>query len=289
MCASVVLANLLACGDSSASSEPGDLDPKAAGGGAGSGDTSGQPVALEDFASAFAEASCAAVGPCCAGAGLTYDSEVCQTTVRQLVAAEWLSDIDGPTYDATVAGDCIAAVRASGSTCDSGTAQPTGPACLALNGAGDDEARREGEGCDASCFLSEGGGRHCYSRVTAVPEIRGNCYSGDGLFCNDDNMCESLGGTGDACTSGHGCEGNAACSGGLCGPPLAVGGDCDTAFECEPGLYCDWRDGCAELRPEGAECADPEECESGRCASGFCAASNQGAPDDKLLSLSCVH
>lgn len=53
-----------------------------------------------------------------------------------------------------------------------------------------------------------------------------------------------------------------------------VGGDCDSSWDCAPGLFCDVipqaTARCVSRRPNGAPCASEAQCSSGRCVNNLC-------------------
>jgi hypothetical protein len=91
----------------------------------------GGPIVLEEFAPAYAAATCDNIGPCCRRDGTPYDRTTCYENAKSLILAT-IAKQAGPnvTYDASAARDCVNAHGAALRTCARSTTNATNDPCL---------------------------------------------------------------------------------------------------------------------------------------------------------------
>ncbi len=211
---------------------------------------SGTTVGFADFPSEAARADCRLLFACCTPAeiggiwapGVTTEAE-CIASYESYLRSEALAlqphlDLGRLSWDASAAGDCIAAIDAARCPDLFGASdvlagvlvQPTGrsassvPACgrrlvghVALAAQCDFDA----ECTSGLCPDDTVGPRAC----TALPAEGETCTTRcrDGLYCDSriaDPRCRVPGPDGSACTPGldEACAGGSTCNGGTCGP-----------------------------------------------------------------------
>jgi len=277
--------------------------------GGSTSDGGAAPVARQDFGSEAADALCTLLAGCCQSVGFAYDGAACRSGFSTVAEA----DLSNPkiTFDANVAGQCLAAVRsgtcnvtdgfesscrgvfngtvAGGGVCASSAEcrRPEGGIALCESGICSPRPRgTAGDACSSTCTES-GSSISCSSTVTAVGGSGGSpsagpsgCYTNDGLTCGTTGTCVPLAQVSEPCTS-LSCVKGAFCDfkTGLCAPVLTVGSDCSGSNDCEASAYCDLSTRkCATKKPDGASCQSSSECAGKACTSGRCASTTLATP-----------
>ncbi len=207
-------------------------------------------------------------------------------------------------YDAQAAGDCMADIQLTLSSCGNtgvqvpvcasmctGTAAP-GASC-AMNwdcassdagtavcelAMGDTSATNScklevhatvGDSCNQTCAASsDGNGTICTYLNAPSTSVDLECYVSDGLYCAPDAICRPLVGPGGSCTNQTACQAGYYCdlTSSTCVPNVAAGAACPRQVECSSNDYCDNNNTCAPKKVAGAACSGTiGECERGRC------------------------
>jgi hypothetical protein len=225
----------------------------AAGCGGGTGAGGGTPVPAAEFPARFASAWCGLIQRCCQASGGT-PTNVCEADITaEITAMGTEAAADGATWEAGIAGQCLAAIATA--DCAGTNVQ----ALVALLNTCDDTWRGivpAGGACMtyASCAelpVSGGAtaGASCVNSM-CVPVVRQPV----GAPCDNTTfVC-------DAFTGG--------CAGGMCvaipGPGQACAGDCRVGSTCRNNV-------CDPLLGLGAACTVDNDCISDRCSAGKCA------------------
>src|SRR5579883_3022715 len=83
------------------------------------GNGNNPPVQASAFATSYAHAICDNVASCCQTNGLAYDANNCLTSAQGIVHGLLVNPAvaAGATYDASAAGDCVAAIKAAVTAC----------------------------------------------------------------------------------------------------------------------------------------------------------------------------
>ena len=271
-------------------------------GGSSVTDESAAPVPEGQFVESYAAAICDNIGLCCQETGDTYAPDKCRTLLEtELRETLPQSENDAVSFNATLAGNCIAAAAKTAKSC--GSEDNLDAACEGVftgKLAEGDPCRFDLEcaapaGGEAYCdMVDEGGAMKCVvtprgasgdacgmtctehgssTECSGSGTMVGNaiCYTNDGLYCADNGSCAQLSAVGDACTY-DGCVHGAYCDeSGACAPLKSVGESCAGWGECVDGAVCMDDGVCATPKPVGAACTSYSECENG-CEGGFCAA-----------------
>jgi len=257
-------------------------------------DDSPAPIAVADFGATWAEAVCAAEGPCCESAGVPYDRPSCTAIATELLRARIEGRMNGrQRYEPSLARPCIDAWVRLARSCGPTSAaqqreayaicaavfaglQPDGAACESeadcaspgsscIGGTGSARCAHItlaanhgalGAACKLTCDSSE-----CnVGNAFGYPEIVG-CYLDDGLSCGVSQTCAAPGKLGEACVPDS-CARGAYCEAGLCAP-LRDSGPCDDGRlrACSSASYC--ADGECQLKlPNGSPCSSIDACQA---------------------------
>jgi hypothetical protein len=212
-------------------------------------------LSSEEFLSTY----CATLAPCCARLALPTDGAACRAAAPSA------------PFRASMATDCLGALRASSDTC----AHPLPPACgRAFTVAA--ASKRLGEPCATTqeCLLSPQGPVTCAG--AGLPSARCQVAlagkEGDGPCVGTvdgpltvpaaDPAAGSLKGYLCAVADGLWCDEASA----KCAQTKPAGAPCVSFGECGPGRYCEDASGkCAARKNLGATCAVDEECPSAIC------------------------
>jgi hypothetical protein len=243
-----------------------------------------------------AAAICDGLGSCCRSAGFPFDDAACRN--------QWVTGMssEAPTstavsYDANVAGECVASLRPYVAAC--GTAPtPTTDACARIyvgtkpEGAAcqsDEECARPAQGfayCnDGAITSADAGTSSTPVCVVEGPEVHGTVGQGCSMTCTTDGSGESCGASGSfgsadggspTPTPGVACFTN---DGVYCSPSYTcqrmaeVGGACDLGG-CVRGAYCDSTSRvCVALGQPGAACSGQTCVDTAFCGTaGVCEA-----------------
>lgn len=275
------------------------------GGGGGTGEPTGPPVAFELYCDRFAEIVCDAALACDCIDHNSHDE--CLFFVR---ATECEDDVEEPvnegrvSFDQVQAGWCLAGLRiiladcsldddrwpqacdrlligivAEGDECDDDDECTAGldchhDKCSRLPGQGD-QCGGEDQICASDL--------NCADDSTCHPYGKTNDPCGDGVYCDDDlycdprtNSCQPMLTVGTDC--GHdeyACDDDLYCSPstGKCAAYPSSGGDCqDSGGDCDDDLYCGSEGTCLPQQPSGTDCTDDEQCLSWECEEAKCTA-----------------
>jgi hypothetical protein len=263
-----------------------------------------------DPAAAFIGQYCDIYKPCCTAAGLPGDGKACRALFASSTSAK-------AKYDDTAGQACLTGLeqQSGQSGFCTGDIVPPSACTQALGGmmAGtciqdsDCPASSQGDVRCVSGFVNSvqmrkcqvqirgaAGSTPCVGSVRAgvtlysgtitgdIPDQGYLCSSDDGLRC-DGTACVALTANGGQCELYTDCVVAAFCDAatGACGARRMPGASCiGEALECQDGAYCD--DGtmlCTIKRDMGASCTDNEQCMTGNCLNGACAATPSGGPN----------
>jgi hypothetical protein len=238
------------------------------------------PVASQDFARDYAQASCAQSARCnlldaaliaaCEGsvgavlgddvqkgiaAGrIHYDEDLARSCIDGIRGAPCLRD----GLPDSVQADCLAAVSgtvAPGASC-TGLFECAGGLCVPSTAGACPSACPTVLGPAASCSLHQG------------PE----CDVRQSLTCIQ-GQCRTPGKDGAACDTDLDCDTEHVCSAGTCAPLLGQDAECDGDAACQAGLAC-IEERCVQRAGEGAPCArTPDEADAAfrfaQCSEGL--------------------
>jgi hypothetical protein len=281
-------------------------------------------IAIDDLPRAMADALCNTIGPCCARAGLPHDAAKCLIEAEKRLAFGIAQNRKaGIFYDGVAARACVDAYVSAGRTC--GDNSEIDRACRKVfTGAlgmgetcGDSRECTPGGYCQRTAGASTGqcvngallhgkvGGacgesctRFDAQEVTACSglstSVSTQCYSNDGLYCNDAHVCAPVPTLDQPCVSGAKCGGNTFCDTtvNVCAAKRTSGscGDfndaCATEATCNPGTrQCELR------KVSGAACSGLfDECQTtDACIQGNCQPRTIASPltcfDSTLMTL----
>jgi hypothetical protein len=234
-----------------------------------------QPIPLVDLPAAVAKALCDSVASCCQRSRLAFDVTSCRASASARYGQLIAPDSSNVVYDAQAGGNCVAEVQADaqcGVVRDDGAVNacdhlfvgqvPLGGNCTSSN-----ECKRPAKGlvrCASAggidpvpgvCTLVQptqtvrgGAGQSCFadcsgSDCSAVyfdgfGSPNGAvvlCYRADGLFCNENGVCQGLVKLGESCHDYNACAGSAFCDmqTARCLSPLANGSVCELDEACK--------------------------------------------------------
>ena len=192
----------------------------------GSSSSSG-PVPLNQLDSEYAQAFCTGYGNCCGSKGFAFNLATCIANVQSQINLSAIC-ASPHVYDAQAAGDCMADIQSTLSSCGNtgvqvpvcasmctGTAAP-GASC-AMNwdcassdagtavcelAMGDTSATNScklevhatvGDSCNQTCAASsDGNGTICTYLNAPSTSVDLECYVSDGLYCAPDAICRPL-------------------------------------------------------------------------------------------------
>ncbi|PKN53840.1 MAG: hypothetical protein CVU56_29750 [Deltaproteobacteria bacterium HGW-Deltaproteobacteria-14] len=237
---------------------------------------SGPPVQLAQYCDQYTQVACGAATSCRCFDSLGGDAALCEGFMGQRCQSEvtdWVAT-GAVNFDATRAGQCLAAMRRIVADC----ALDEGDIRLFVASHCEDfltGARRAGEPCDGSDECVEP--LSCRGEVCVTLPAPGQpCREGecaDDAFCDTAAVCRAQVGAGGTCAGeGDACRGDLYCDtrSDTCQLYIASGQPCGhERWACDDDLYCsDDTDLCAPYPGVGQPCAD------GACADGhYCAAS----------------
>lgn len=248
------------------------------------------PVSLSDAPASMVAAFCAGYGNCCASKGFAFNATVCDANTSGQVSPATICPAPG-VYDPQAAGNCIAELQATLSTCSSSgsatsacdhmcngnvapgaacqrysdCAQPAnGTVSCTLADASSTTTvcvvrtrGKAGDACSETCTATaDGNGLGCSMNVTAgtasPPTSGANCYTNDGLYCTSSYVCQPL---------------------------VAVGSSCGNGDICVNGAYCNFTTTqCAAKIAVGASCSGAASCvDSAYCTTAQICASKKAA------------
>lgn len=211
-----------------------------------------QPVALDDFGAAQAEAQCSHLVSCgqlrstaeCARAFRTFPTSP-HDSLHEAVAQGKVR------YDGDAARRCVDAI--AGDTCDDkGSFLRRPDACWA--------AVRGTVGNGGACAIDA----ECTSQRCAVQACGQACCPGTCLG----DRAPGAGATGDRCMGPGDCHIGLYCAGGACTPQLALGARCSSPDSCGDGLVC--LDVCTPLPGIGEPCDGICRDIGATCSGGTC-------------------
>jgi hypothetical protein len=238
-----------------------------------------QPVSEVDFPEAYAEATCDLFQTCCSRASLAFDHAACITAALQYAGTYLIPAAVAHVYDASKAGECLARLRAFGTSCTI---------------SGNDENALENV-CSELVTGVQPLGESCASTKACAKSDRGNVIcrssptSGDPIPPMAVCALEIVGQVGDRCLGPSpplvGMPADPRpyadrCADGLycdatsnCAAALAIGQACSFTSECGPDRACDVTTRqCILKKADGTPCAGNGECASGTCRGDTCIA-----------------
>lgn len=262
--------------------------------GCGGSSDGGGPSNENNVSKRVADAFCAALEPCCQDTGFSKGS--CSSLISASARSELArADSDNYDFDANAADQCLRDIE-SAEGCLFGGASTLGPNTEACNdiyrgklSAGDacesdiecaDGADCEdgvcgggraaaGEACTQTCS-TDGGTEFCIGNDLDGPR----CFTSDGLYCGDAEVCEEQAPLGGDCTGDSACREGNRCISSVCETPRGQGESCFLTSECADDLYCA-SGSCAPRLGEGESCSLSDRCADGlSCNEGSC------QPDD---------
>lgn len=243
----------------------------------------------DDDSNPYASGLCDLYGSCCARAGKTKDTTLCQMAFSS-----------APTNKAA-AEQCLADMKElakSPEFCDFEDAEPEsckqafanpgtkdpGQACT------DDDECGDGATCDtdfdtkqgvcvkyvivpegAACIGEQRGNMKSWSRDPVNNQIL-LCDFDAGMTC-DSGVCEKRSEVGGPCSWIDDCVDGAYCLDQKCASQLATGAPCSGSVEdeCNTGAYCEASTKkCEPRRPDNEACTDDQQCSSDFCEEGVC-------------------
>lgn len=285
------------------------------GGGVSRGVGSGASVGEQQFVGSYADTICNAAPPCCRDRGVPYDKARCMTVVMGFAQAQ-LNETraNNRRYDPRAAGQCLAAIRASGKTCGALVALDDEDVCSGVFTG----AAKPGEPCKSSndCLPTTEGKMSClYAANTSsdkgVCQVRKqgragdlcgdqadsgmavDCTGDESLYCGGTpSTCRPLPQAGESCFLL--CGKSSFCNAGRCVARTPAGAPCETqnpfAPTCADGLFCDpSAKACAAKRIPGSACATNDECQTGNCKALVCSKDTRAAEAQltNLVTLFC--
>jgi hypothetical protein len=261
--------------------------------GACSSSESGPPVPIDDLARLLADAICNNIAPCCHEAGLPHDPVQCHATAENQLGSEIDENRSANViYDAQAARACVDAYTAMAKACYddrqvemacrgvfTGALQPgqpctqseecsPGASCQRAADGGASQCTgspvprgKLGDRCRGTCTETNGS-RSCSGGFSgSTPAGPAECYTNDGLYCDDANTCAVQSVVTEACTTTTACAGEAFCDNGVCAAKR-VSGSCGAVGDgCAATAYCDRTSGECQLRKAtGEACTSSGEC-----------------------------
>jgi hypothetical protein len=241
--------------------------------------TTDPPETLDDFASQYPSAYCAAAAPCCEKSGKNGDQDACeQATFQQLALIK-----DSGSFDKTKGQSCITKLKAlAGKSAACDTLAAGVPECQqAITVPSGPAGKAPGESCSSStdCAPPAEGEVRCEEVGLDPKKICQHVLPGkqdatpcvgdlrQTLVVNEDPKLSV--GVVYRCGEGLRCDASSR----ICIPGVAVGGDCFASFDCTKDAYCA-QGKCAAALADGAACADDEQCKG----TSFCSSKKQCAP-----------
>lgn len=253
------------------------------GGGGGSSVVSEGPVAQDQLPQKYADAICDNSAPCCQKYGYQYDATKCSEGMRGELEKE-IGNVQGVTYDAAKAGECVAWVKKIVTQCIVSDAEVEAmkKSCAAVWKG----SKAEGEPCgnDVECAGADTGTVEC-NETFVDGGFSGTCTKSTtaeaprgvkGSSCNSTCFSSTYG---SECSGGGGTGG----SGPTPGPA-----ECwvDDGLQCDEATYT-----CIDLVAEGQPCSWSDFCvKSAWCNSGTCAPKSPVGGDcaSAMMSSACV-
>ncbi len=256
--------------------------------GENNGKVTGNPVPVNSFGAAYANAVCDAIVPCCQENGFENDVAKCKSTAAETQAKldEYLAKTPSLHYDAQKAGNCLAQYHSIAAACGKSEASVEDTVDCNTFLYGDVQL---GGQCDDSvvCAPVAGGQTSCYSTTNdgasdagvcvtyIVGDVGSNCgqpenntvascdAKDDSLFCDyETKKCAKRVAVGDTCSTSNGnscvegsyCDYNAK----VCKKSNVVSGEADcTAIgnACDENSACDYKERkCVAKKAVGAAC-----------------------------------
>ncbi len=245
----------------------------------------------------LADANCDLLKPCCNDSGYGFDKTRCLAQ-----AGEFYRGIDPliasgvVQFDAASADACIEALKTGAFDCAKPETEPEpctkvfvgkrqlgeecdrqqecAPGLYCFNSAGrcakDPPRGKQGDACQATCFMSETGKVCNGGSFESEPA---ECFVEDNLRCSDQGICEPAYKEGDDCGFNF-CGAGLYCTAASmkCAKLQTEGQPCDTYDACIAGLYCDQTaQVCTKRIGLGMPCDDNESCAAGSgCFDGAC-------------------
>jgi hypothetical protein len=268
-------------------------------------DDPGARIAIDDLPHALAAALCNNIGPCCERAGFPHDAAKCVIEAEKgLEVGVTQNRMAGISYDGVAARACVDAYVDAGRTCGdnseinrqcrkvfTGTLGP-GETCddsqeCAARGycqrtAGAPTGKcvdgtllhgKIGDACGESCT------HYDLQEVTACSGLSASvptqCYSNDGLYCNDAHVCAAVPTIDQPCVASAKCGGNTFCDTtvNVCASKRTSGSCGDFNDACAAEATCNFGTRECELRKaSGAACSGLyDECQTtDACIQGTC-------------------
>jgi hypothetical protein len=266
------------------------------------------PVPVGAFASAYADAWCNGLEPCCGVGGYAFDIAQCKQSVGGVLDSFVKATSARPhlVFDERVAGVCIEATRHRFASCNDRAGFNAGNdmcdglfrGTVALGGScaeNEECARVDGSDvrCDAGVCATfddpfdlpaptpAAPGEACNSTCSLDPFLSYceyldttadpvGCYEDEGLYCPRATLvCTPLPRVGEPCPEAK-CERDAFCQFGTCVAAAAMG-PCDSRDQCAHTSRCDVDAGsCVPRKANGAACNDLDECLSASCEGDLC-------------------
>jgi len=268
---------------------------------------SGPPVQLAQYCARYVDLACSTATRCDCYAAIGGNEALCRVFLAERCDEDVTDRVEAGdvTFDATRAGQCLAAIERAVKDC----ALSDQDVALYLASHCEDfliGARHAGEPCDDddACVPP----LECRDDVcTALPGPGEACLDGydcaDEAYCDDDRVCRTYVGPGGACAGRDWvCDDDLYCDsrGDTCQPYLRAGQPCDHASWacdddlhcveatrvcarypgvgapctadgfCDDDLWCDADDRCRQLLADGLACDDDEQCASDDCDEGTC-------------------
>jgi hypothetical protein len=253
--------------------------------GCGKSDGGSDPIPQADLPKRVADLVCDSTAGCCRSGGFPIDVAACKAGYTAELQAGLADNLErGVRYDATAAGDCLAAA-ASNIVCGEVNEAAT-PACKRIFVG----TAAPGQPCTSSRECAPVAGRtvRCGSDDGLSPEVctansndttpHGKSGEACTSTCSDDNSCDfastpvPLPGPGGvpepqpapvACYLTDGLF----CNSGHCAPLLAVGEACLDYEACRGTAFCNFNTGlCTAPQPNGSPCDSSRDCQSNNCA-----------------------
>ena len=269
--------------------------------GCSSSSDGGPGIRIEDFPTAYADALCNNIGPCCEKEGYVYNATTCRAKAESILKSEAAStQREGLPYDPTGARACVDAVaslarscsadsveatykaacgrvyaghQAEGAVCTSGNQCASGD-CLTgparpwhCGGPNSSPVRGKlGDNCNATCYPSSRNGTlGCYPEFSGPQMGVVQCFVDEEMFCDTQtSICTATADVGQACGPTVGCRSGAFCENGLCALKR-TDGPCTDNDACLPTTYCGFSTPrqCVPRKARGEDCSSDQECAVG--------------------------
>jgi hypothetical protein len=269
-------------------------------GGPGSTGGGGPGIRIEDFPTAYADALCNNIGPCCEKEGYVYNAMTCRAKAEYILRSEVAStQRQGLPYDPMGARACVDTVASLARSCSADNAEATykaacgrvyaGPqaegavctsgyqcasgVCLTeqdpshCGGPNSSPVRGKlGDSCNATCYLSSKDGTlGCYPSFSGPQMGIVQCFADEEMFCDrQTSICTANADVGQECSLTIGCRRDAACENGVCALKRE-GGPCIDEAGCPPTNYCGYSTPrqCVPRKARGENCGSDRECAVG--------------------------